>query len=294
LGLASTVPGPAGKDGEVSKDFMKTNTLWCADGELCKVPVGKYGMEWGTGSKMFDKEGDFNLESTENMLFKLKNKTIAKMNTSGTTFTGSVTGDSLISGDMLETRGGHVNSKGPLVLNSKGGSVFFRNTADGDITKYTDLASFTPTGLTVVGDIKSNKLQSNGLMVTGDIKADGFLRANKLESNGLALNGKNTIAFGEGMQRGQYNGNIGYQTFTDALDIVGAGTTPENRKTKVFGQLAVDKLVLGQWQFQQADNGNLHIHRGDVNDWSAALTTGDGGNLHVKGNVRSEKHNAWM
>lgn len=42
--------GPEGPKGEVTKDFMKGNSLWCADGELCKIPTGKKGIDWNNGT----------------------------------------------------------------------------------------------------------------------------------------------------------------------------------------------------------------------------------------------------
>jgi hypothetical protein len=54
------------------------------------------------------------------------------------------------------------------------------------------------------------------------------------------------------------------------------------------------KLVIGQWQLQQHANGNLHVHRGNIDDWSMALTPDDGGNLYLKGSVRSERWGKWM
>lgn len=38
--------GAQGPPGDVSKDFMKGNSLWCADGELCKIPAGKTGIDY--------------------------------------------------------------------------------------------------------------------------------------------------------------------------------------------------------------------------------------------------------
>jgi hypothetical protein len=47
--------GAAGIPGQVSYDDMKTKSMWCADGELCKIPAGKKGIDWGYGaSKIYD------------------------------------------------------------------------------------------------------------------------------------------------------------------------------------------------------------------------------------------------
>lgn len=44
------IQGPIGPKGEVSFDFMKQNTLWCADGEICKLPAGKRVSDLGSNT----------------------------------------------------------------------------------------------------------------------------------------------------------------------------------------------------------------------------------------------------
>ena len=53
-----------------------------------------------------------------------------------------------------------------------------------------------------------------------------------------------------------------------------------DQKNYIRGDTIIDGAVnvngpicSGQWCFQQHANGNLHIHRGDINNWQAALTT---------------------
>ena len=36
-------PGPPGYDSEPGKTFLKENTLWCADGQICKFPANSKG-----------------------------------------------------------------------------------------------------------------------------------------------------------------------------------------------------------------------------------------------------------
>ena len=40
--------GPPGKDGEITNDFMKANSIWCADGQICSIPLTKTGIDFGT------------------------------------------------------------------------------------------------------------------------------------------------------------------------------------------------------------------------------------------------------
>lgn len=69
------------------------------------------------------------------------------------------------------------------------------------------------------------------------------------------MNNANTIEFGSNVAgKNPDAGKIGYQTFTTgALDIVGAGSTPGNRKVKMWDILEVDSLNVqsiasGEWE----------------------------------------------
>ena len=48
------------------------------------------------------------------------------------------------------------------------------------------------------------------------------------------LAGTNAIEFGQGVTKESNAGKIGYQKFSDALDVVGAGRTGSNRKLKFW------------------------------------------------------------
>ena len=51
LNAESGIQGPQGipgKDGDVTNDFIKANTLWCADGKICSIPPNKTGIDFGT------------------------------------------------------------------------------------------------------------------------------------------------------------------------------------------------------------------------------------------------------
>jgi hypothetical protein len=41
-------PGPSGKDGDITSDYLKANSLWCADGQICMIPSTKTGIDFGT------------------------------------------------------------------------------------------------------------------------------------------------------------------------------------------------------------------------------------------------------
>lgn len=67
-GLDSIIPGPPGKNGEVTYDFMRNNTLWCADSDLCEIPKNKTGVSYGQ-MKLYNTKNakgelsDFKIES---------------------------------------------------------------------------------------------------------------------------------------------------------------------------------------------------------------------------------------
>jgi hypothetical protein len=59
----------------------------------------------------------------------------------------------------------------------------------------------------------------------------------KLHVNGtLRMDGNNMLELGGGITKQQDAGKIGYQAFSDALDIIGAGTTGNTRKIKFWNE----------------------------------------------------------
>lgn len=77
-GKDSQVPGPVGKDGEVTFDFMRNNTFWCADSDFCTLPNLKTGVDYG-GAKLYNEsnaKGDFsnfNIESDNDVYIIIGN-----------------------------------------------------------------------------------------------------------------------------------------------------------------------------------------------------------------------------
>lgn len=45
--------GPKGSNGEVTNDFLKRNSLWCADGQMCSIPLDKTGIDFG-GAQIYN------------------------------------------------------------------------------------------------------------------------------------------------------------------------------------------------------------------------------------------------
>jgi hypothetical protein len=77
-GKDSQVPGPSGKDGEVTYDFMRGNTLWCADSDFCTMPKTKTGVDYG-GAKLYNETNakgsfsNFNIESDNDVFVIIGN-----------------------------------------------------------------------------------------------------------------------------------------------------------------------------------------------------------------------------
>jgi hypothetical protein len=77
-GKDSQVIGPPGKDGEVTFDFMRNNTFWCADSDFCTLPNLKTGVDYG-GAKLYNEsnaKGDFsnfNIESDNDVYIIIGN-----------------------------------------------------------------------------------------------------------------------------------------------------------------------------------------------------------------------------
>lgn len=71
--------GPEGKAGlgydtEQSKGYLKGVTMWCADGELCNLPAGKKGLNWGYGSSKIYDDAQLKIESDDNIFMRVANR----------------------------------------------------------------------------------------------------------------------------------------------------------------------------------------------------------------------------
>ena len=78
--------------------------------------------------------------------------------------------------------------------------------------------------------------------VKGD-KGDKGDTGTVLANTGILVQGKNILELGSGVQgKEQSAGKIGYQVFSDGLDIVGAGTNSWDRKVKIWDKLIVSNV----------------------------------------------------
>ena len=72
------IQGPIGLgyDSEPSKAFLKSNSLWCADGEMCNIPKGKKGLDWGFGGSKISDDGNLRIESDDTIYTRVKGKDV--------------------------------------------------------------------------------------------------------------------------------------------------------------------------------------------------------------------------
>lgn len=61
-------------DSDANKAFLRGNSLWCADGELCKVPQGKKGLDWGYGGSKIIDDAQLKVETDDNIFLRTGNK----------------------------------------------------------------------------------------------------------------------------------------------------------------------------------------------------------------------------
>ena len=129
------------------------------------------------------------------------------------------------------------------------GTISAANIASGTITSDLLATNSITASELAAGAVTANKLGADvGVwsVVGGNIyRASGAVGIGVANPNaalhingGMKLNGVNTIEFGAGVVGKELSaGKVGYEVFTaDALDIVGAGTTPTNRKIKVWAE----------------------------------------------------------
>ena len=63
-----------GFDSEPGKNFLKGSVMWCADGELCKLPANKKGLDWGYGGSKIHDDAQLKIESDDNIFLRTGNK----------------------------------------------------------------------------------------------------------------------------------------------------------------------------------------------------------------------------
>lgn len=132
-------------------------------------------------------------------------------------------GYNTFSGNALDIVGAGPTNNRKIKFYSEGGALL-----EGDL-RITD-------SLYVNGhsDLDGNVLINHGWLGIGNYAPQVPLHLSGL----MKIDGANTIEFGAGVPGKQVDaGKIGYQVFsTDALDIIGAGTNPSNRKVKFYAE----------------------------------------------------------
>jgi hypothetical protein len=149
----------------------------------------------------------------------------------------------LVTADVNLGDGGH------LVLQPSAGNV--------------GIGTMTPKAenkLEVNGQIAANSLNvANSAMTTLNVAGSAYIGGLKVP--GMGINGTNALEFGAGVEgKEAAAGQIAYQKWTtDALDIVGAGTTNTTRKIKFFAEGGA--TLAGSLNVSGEINGNVVYQR---------------------------------
>ncbi|NBP15104.1 hypothetical protein EBU95_12010, partial [bacterium] len=92
--------GPKGADGNIgdagalkSNLFDQARTMWCADGDLCKVPTGKKGIDWGYGTSKIIDDGQLRIVSDDNIFLRVGDKSQKGIHVTQAGVGGVVIGD---------------------------------------------------------------------------------------------------------------------------------------------------------------------------------------------------------
>ena len=92
--------GPKGADGNIgdagalkSNLFDQARTMWCAEGELCKVPAGKKGIDWGYGASKIVDDGQLRIISDDNIFLRVGDKSQKGVHVTQAGVGGVVIGD---------------------------------------------------------------------------------------------------------------------------------------------------------------------------------------------------------
>lgn len=123
--------GAAGNIGEkaaIQSNLYDTGyMMWCADGELCKLPNGKSGIDFGKGeSKIWD-DGQLRIRTDDNLYFHIGNKEALHIDSN------RVKTDRLdIGGWTIQEEGDHLVFKRGNAQQGAGNQAHLRMAADGN------------------------------------------------------------------------------------------------------------------------------------------------------------------
>lgn len=299
------IPGSPGKDGKDGKDFtpdstyFKTNSMWCANGELCSI--GSNGINFaskstgqqaaagniayrqygakdsldiiGAGTEQddgkrkvkvwdhLDVEKRLTVNGTDILpeIIATKAQALEALNTTkqalmfpnGINLAANVTGQEANAG-IIAYRKFDKASLDIVGAGTQAGSRRVKIYDELDVEK-----NLIVGGANVLNLIEQARKAAGTTPGPVGPKGDtGTVTAN----SGILVQGKNTIRLGDNVTGKEVNaGAIGYQTFSNALDIVGAGTTGNNRAVKIY-----DRLVIGEWEIYQ-ENDRLRVRNVSTN-----------------------------
>ncbi len=170
------------------------------------------------------------------------------------------------------TVGGHRNfgSNLPTLMlidssltNENGSSIQFRNHIGAQNYQITSHFGNQPTGGDSYLTFSRNGFYHMRLRGDGNLGLGVINPTSKLDVNGdIAVSQNNKLEFGKGLSKESNAGTIGYQRFSDALDIVGAGenTDLSDRKVKIWAEGGTEMNGNAQVSGNAQINGNANIN----------------------------------
>lgn len=135
---------------------------------------------------------------------------------------------------------GNLSVKGKLTVNGQevkaGGST---QSAIGPDPRFDSVGRDSGDWFRIYGTKDNGTAMYNGVSINDGGLAVG--QWGKPGHGGIAVNGKNVVEFGTGIGKQGDAGKLGYQTFSDGLDIIGAGTDATSRKITMWDNVFVQK-----------------------------------------------------
>jgi hypothetical protein len=188
-----------GYDSDASKKFLKDNSLWCADGDLCKLPAGKFGISWsGDRNRIFTDATGVNI--------RVNNKTMVSVSENGTRLYNTDNTQSaalIVGGNGILMRNGDENDdaytggRGAMTLSNNMGNLRLKASTNAIILPENNYLQFGQ------GFVKENNAgqisygkhdggENGSLNIVGGGK-NGNTRVVKIYDN-LIVNGRDILA----------------------------------------------------------------------------------------------------
>lgn len=250
------IQGPPGSlaDAEVLKSSLQPKTLWCADGELCSIPSGKKMGDIIFGGEVKVPGGSM-VANSDYEVFSNANKPLS--NSDGWTLGVEVFWDPKIRG---EKGIGHASSD----------KVNDQKSADRWIT-YEVPTGMKSANLIYLAWHDSRHFDVFGVLATGD---EVFItRVNAFQPYQGSKAGYNDGVSSVQLSRVDRFTKITIRGVRGKMYMMGIGWNKQISSTSSSGFVSGESIRIGSWVLEEHSNGNLHIHKGDIEDWYAVVDT---------------------